>query len=83
MVTNTPADGALVGTPLPAAQQPVRVTVAGREAEVLYAGGAPGLVAGLLQVNIKLPPNVPAGNQPVVLTVGTASSPAGVTLAVR
>ncbi len=83
MVTNTPADGALVGTPLPAAQQPVRVTVAGRDAEVLYAGGAPGLVAGLLQVNIKLPPNVPAGNQPVVLTVGTASSPAGVTLAVR
>lgn len=82
-VSNTPADGALVDTPLPIVQQPVRVTVAGREAEVLYAGGAPGLIAGLLQVNIKLPPNVPAGNQPVVLTVGTANSPAGVTLAVR
>jgi len=82
-VSNVPGDGTLVGLPLPAPVLPVRVTVAGRECNVLYAGAAPGLVAGLFQINAELPPNVPSGNQPVVVTVGTTSSQSGLTVAVR
>jgi uncharacterized protein (TIGR03437 family) len=69
--------------PLPRTKLPVQVTVGGISATVSYAGGAPGLVAGVLQVNIKLPDDVTVGNSvPVVLTVGTAASPATVTVAI-
>jgi len=59
------------------------VTVGGVAAELLYAGSAPGFVAGLLQVNIRIPDNVPLGDAAVVLKVGSASSPAGVTIPIR
>ena len=79
------ADGRLA-TPqvLPRPKLPVEVTIGGMRAEVLYAGAAPGLVVGLLQVNARVPANVASGSAvPVILTIGTASSPPGVTLAVR
>lgn len=51
---------------------------------MLYAGAAPGLVAGLVQVNVRVPSNVTSGNAvPVLLRVGSLESPAGVTMAVR
>jgi uncharacterized protein (TIGR03437 family) len=50
---------------------------------VLYAGGAPGLVAGVMQVNVRIPAGVPSGPQPIVVSVGSASSRPDVTLAVR
>jgi uncharacterized protein (TIGR03437 family) len=62
---------------------PVRVTVGGEPAEVLYAGGAPGLVAGVLQVNVRIPSGVAPGEAPVVLRVGSARSQSFVTIAVR
>jgi uncharacterized protein (TIGR03437 family) len=41
-------------------------------------------VAGLLQVNVGIPADVtPGATVPVVVTVGMASSQAGLTLAVR
>ena len=73
-------DGALAGASRIVA--PVTVTVGGETAEVLYAGSAPGLVAGVMQINVRLPVGLGAGPQPVVVTVGSASSPAGVTVAV-
>ena len=51
--------------------------------QVLYAGAAPGLVAGVLQVNVRIPPNLPAGRHDVVLTVGGKMSPTGITLTVE
>ena len=61
---------------LPRPRLPVSVQVAGMQADVTYAGGAPGLAAGILQVNVHLPDNLPHGVQvPVVLTVGNQSSP--------
>jgi uncharacterized protein (TIGR03437 family) len=63
---------------------PVGVTIGGRQAEVLYAGSAPGLPAGVFQVNARIPLETPAGaSVPVVLTVGSASSQGGATLFVR
>lgn len=68
---------------LPKPELPVRVRIGGRNARVEYAGGAPGLVAGVMQVNVRIPDDSPSGAVPVVLTVGEASSPASVTIAVQ
>ncbi len=83
--TNPPGeDGRLAAEPLPAPLLPVSVAIGGRPAAVLYAGGAPGLVAGVLQVNVRVPDGVTPGPAvPVVLTVGNNSAQSGVTLAVR
>ena len=62
---------------------PVILTMGGSEAEVLYAGQAPGF-AGLMQVNARVPSGfVPPGLLPLELTVGGAASQPGVTIAVR
>jgi uncharacterized protein (TIGR03437 family) len=60
----------------------VGLKLGGYPAEILYAGPAPGF-AGLMQVNARVPSFAPAGMLPVVLTVGSASSPDGVTIAVH
>jgi len=71
-------DGRIAGSPPTGPVLPVRVTVGGIPATVQYAGGAPGQVAGLMQVNVQIPSGVqPGGYVSVVLQVGDrASSPA-------
>ena len=62
----------------------VAVQIGGREAEVLYAGSAPGLPAGVMQVNVRLPDSIRRGvDLPLVLTVGDASSSTGTTVSIR
>ena len=46
----------------------VQAQIGGTNADVLFAGMAPGM-AGVMQVNLKVPP-IPAGDQPLLLTVG-------------
>ena len=58
------------------------VTIGGQNAIVQYAGAAPTLVAGVLQINVVVPSGL-QGNQPVVVTIGGKSSPVGVTVAIR
>ena len=82
----TPAgvDGKLAADPLPQPVLPVTVTIGGQNAQILYAGGAPGAVAGLMQINVRIPSGVPTGAAvPVEVRVGNASGQAGVTIAVR
>ncbi|MBM3765369.1 MAG: hypothetical protein FJW32_08255 [Acidobacteria bacterium] len=67
-------DGSLQGNDPGRPVLPVRVTVGGREADVVYAGGSPGLVSGLLQANIRLALDTAAGDQAVVLRVGDTPS---------
>jgi uncharacterized protein (TIGR03437 family) len=63
---------------------PVGVTMGGVAAEVWYAGAAPGLPEGMLQVNARVPLDAPAGPAiPVSVTVGMWSTQPGVTIAVR
>jgi uncharacterized protein (TIGR03437 family) len=77
-------DGKPAAGELPTPVLPVSVRIGGLEAEVLYAGGAPGLVAGLLQVNARVPEDVSSGNSvPVVLKVGAAESQPAITVAVQ
>ena len=45
--------------PLPKPALQVSVEINGENAEVTYAGGAPGEVAGMLQVNARIPANAP------------------------
>jgi uncharacterized protein (TIGR03437 family) len=75
--------GQAVEEPLPTPALPVSLTMADIPANLLYAGPAPGYV-GLMQINAVIPSGfVPTGDLPVVLTVGTYQSPAGVTIAVK
>ena len=57
----------------------MKLTVGGREiaaTDILYAGIAPGN-PGLYQLNFRIPLDMADGDQAVVLTIGSASSPAG------
>jgi uncharacterized protein (TIGR03437 family) len=70
-------DGKLGSTPTRPVL-PVSVLVGGRPATLQYAGGAPGQVAGLMQVNVQIPNGVqPGGYVPIVLQVGDASTTPG------
>ncbi len=65
----------------------VRVRVNGIDVpatDILYAGSAPSLVSGLMQINFRLPANAPSNAAtPVDVFVGAAQSPVGTTIAVR
>jgi uncharacterized protein (TIGR03437 family) len=78
-----PADGQIAGAAAPT-QLPVAATVGAVPAAVTYAGAAPGLVAGAVQINVKIPLDIAHnGAAPVSLSVGPASTPAGVTVAIQ
>jgi uncharacterized protein (TIGR03437 family) len=82
----TPAgvDGKPASAPYPQPNLTVTATVGGLNAPVIYAGGAPGEVAGLMQVNVQIPAGIQTGNAvPVLLRVGNVFSQAGVTVAVQ
>jgi uncharacterized protein (TIGR03437 family) len=67
--TQTPlADGAIADQALWLAGQ-VRVFVGGVEAEVHYAGAAPGIVSAVSQFNIRINPQTPQGFQTVRITI--------------
>lgn len=81
----TPAgrDGKLAGSTPTHPVLPLTVMVGGLPATVHYAGGAPGLVAGLMQVNVQIPSGVqPGGYVAVVLRVGDRTSSPAVWIAV-
>jgi uncharacterized protein (TIGR03437 family) len=68
-------DGKLGGSTPSSPVLPVTVTVGGIRAEVQYAGSISGQVAGLMQVNVRIPDGVqPSGYVPVVISMGEAGS---------
>ena len=77
-------DGLVTGNQFSHPLGAVRVSIGGVDAQVLYAGSAPGLVAGVLQINAKVPDGAPTGTAvPIVLAVGDHSSQSGATLAIK
>jgi uncharacterized protein (TIGR03437 family) len=74
-VANQPATGAGAPASPPAATRgAVRVTVAGLPCDVQYAGLAPEL-AGVYQVNFRVPSGASAGSQELIVSAGAATSP--------
>ena len=74
----TPAlpDGSIAAQPLAKPVLPVSVTIGGKPATILYAGSAPGLVAGIIQVNCIVPAGLTDQINDIVVQVGqTASNP--------
>ncbi|MDQ6759571.1 MAG: hypothetical protein M3Z32_06855 [Acidobacteriota bacterium] len=70
--------------PFPALSAPVRVTIGGVPADLLYSSEAPGLLSGTLQVNAIVPETAGSGPQKVVLSIGANSnSSQNVTVAVQ
>lgn len=78
-------DGRVVtDTPFPRPLLPVGVRIGGRVADVTYAGAAPGQVAGMIQVNARIPADTPTGTPvPIQIIVGSATSQANVFLSMR
>jgi uncharacterized protein (TIGR03437 family) len=80
------ADGAVspISLPLPQPKLPVSVQIRGQDAQVQYAGAAPGYVSGLLQVNVLVPTTINFGNLiPLLLTVGNYTSQLQVSIAAK
>ncbi len=75
-VTDPPVSDGTFADPsaLPRNTGKVEVFVGGKPAEVLYAGVAPYMIAGVSQVNFTVPAGVPAGNQPVFVSSGHVQS---------
>jgi len=51
-----PRDGEITGEPPPKPRWPISVEVGDWPAEIMYAGPAPGMVAGLMRIDLKIPP---------------------------
>jgi uncharacterized protein (TIGR03437 family) len=69
---------------LPQPLLPVAVTIGGVPAtDIQYAGAAPTLTSGVIQVNVRIPTSVSAGDLPVVLQVGGVSSQSGLFVSVK
>jgi uncharacterized protein (TIGR03437 family) len=82
-LTNPPSiTGKAAAEPYPQPVAPVRVSIGGQNAEVLFAGSAPETV-GVLQINVRLPEGVTGNAAGVLLTIGDATSQNGVAVAVR
>jgi uncharacterized protein (TIGR03437 family) len=78
-------DGKVTTAPYPAPLLPIAVTIGGAPATVAFMGEAPGLVSGVLQLNVIVPNNLTTtGAVPVSVTFGTTStSQGGVTVNIR
>jgi uncharacterized protein (TIGR03437 family) len=83
LTTPDGVDGKIVNWPAPVPKAAIGVTIGGKNASVLYAGGSPSSIAGLMQVNAKIPDDVaPGDNVPLIVTVGGVPSQNRVTVAV-
>ncbi|MGA9626203.1 MAG: hypothetical protein WBL65_16530 [Bryobacteraceae bacterium] len=65
-----------VNVPAPWKQTPLKATatVSGLPAVVEYYGSAPGLVSGVMQVNVRIPANAASGAVPIVITLTDAAT---------
>jgi uncharacterized protein (TIGR03437 family) len=83
LVAGGAADGALAPAAANLVAQPVTATIGGVNAAVDYAGAAPTLVNGAIQVDLTVPSGLPSGPQPVVITIGTSQTQPLITVAVK
>ena len=75
------ADGG-IATGIAGHVQPIRLRIAGVEAEILYAGAAPGIVSGVTQIIARVPQGIAGGLQSIELVAGTRASRVDVLVAI-
>jgi uncharacterized protein (TIGR03437 family) len=80
-VTSANSSGSGPLTPQPVL--PVSVTIGGASAPVTFFGEAPGLVAGLMQINAQVPTGINTGSLPLLVDVGGVASQGKVTISVK
>jgi uncharacterized protein (TIGR03437 family) len=84
IVSPVPEDGAIAPSQAPLPKLSIAVTIGGLPAQINYAGEAPGLISGVIQINAVIPSTISPGSQvPVTWSAGTYSSQQGVTIAVQ
>ena len=88
VVTPAAASGAVTvakstNPPVPVPAKAPTVLIGNQPATVSFYGEAPGLVSGVLQLNVVVPPGAGTGPQLVSVSLGTASSQAGVTVSLQ
>ena len=84
LVTPRPSNGALVASPAPAPVAAITATIGGVSAPVLYAGGAPGEPAGVIQINLRIPTGLPVNHHTAVAwSAGSKPSQPGVNIAIE
>ena len=83
LTTPPGADGKPASDPLPKPNLAIAVTIGSQAVTPVYAGGAPGEVAGVLQINVQIPSGTVGNAVPVSIRAGPQSSRTGVTIAVR
>ncbi len=77
-------DGLIVTAPSVTNNPAIALQIGGANATVLYAGGVPGLVGGIIQINARIPTSITATKAtPVVLTVNGIASPLGTTIGIK
>ena len=79
--TNPPGtNGQLAGNSPPLPLLPVTATIGGKSVTPSYAGSAPGIVQGVIQVNLQIPAGLTAGPVPIQLAVGGANTQSSMTI---
>jgi uncharacterized protein (TIGR03437 family) len=63
--------------------QPVGVFINGQQVPWAYAGEAPGMVAGVMQLNVQIPLYWPSGALAIQVSVGGIMSQSGITVTVQ
>jgi uncharacterized protein (TIGR03437 family) len=67
----------------PAPGLPVRLFINGQAVLYTYAGEAPGMVAGTMQLNVQIPSSAPSGNLSIAISIGGNTTQNGVTVSVQ
>jgi uncharacterized protein (TIGR03437 family) len=67
----------------PAPLLSVGVLINGQPATWTYAGEAPGMAAGLMQLNVQIPLNAQSGPLSIIVSIGGNFSQSGVTVSVQ
>jgi uncharacterized protein (TIGR03437 family) len=67
----------------PEPMQLIQVSIGGQQALWTYIGEAPGMVAGVMQLNVQIPAGVPSGPLSIQVSVGGNMSQNGITVSVQ
>jgi uncharacterized protein (TIGR03437 family) len=67
----------------PAPVLPVTLFINGQAVLYTYAGEAPGMVAGTMQLNVQIPSSAPSGNLSIAISIGGNTTQNGVTVSVQ